>query len=75
MTRLYKIAGMVLALVIFTGIGAYVYMGAAMRGFSARAEPSRTETMLATYARATAMPSGVQSLKNPVHAFSDIFHE
>ncbi|MDP9052508.1 MAG: c-type cytochrome [Acidobacteriota bacterium] len=66
---------MVLALVVFTGIGAYVYMRTAMHGFSARAEPSRTETMLATYARATAMPSDARSLKNPVYASSDVLHE
>jgi len=75
MRRLYKIAGMVLTLVIFTGIGAYVYMRTAMHGFSARAEPSRTEMMLATYARATAMPSDARSLKNPVQASSDVLHD
>ena len=75
MRRLYKIAGMVLALVVFTGVGAYIYMRTAMHGFSARAEPSRTEIMLATYARSTAMPSDARSLKNPVHASSDVLRE
>ena len=64
-----------MGLVVFMGIGAYIYMRTAMHGFSARAEPSRTETMLATYARATAMPSDARPLKNPVPVSPDVLHE
>ena len=58
-----------LSIVIFfvlLATGAWLYMRTAMHGFSARAEPSRTETMLATYARNTAMPSSAKAMKNPV---------
>ncbi len=41
-------------------------MKTAMHGFSARAEPSHMETMMAEYARATAMPASAKNMKNPV---------
>ncbi|MBN9617140.1 MAG: c-type cytochrome [Acidobacteriales bacterium] len=50
-------------------------MKTAMHGFSARAKPSRTETMLATYARNTAMPSSAKQMKNPVRLSPDVLHE
>ncbi|MCU1222153.1 MAG: cbb3-type cytochrome c oxidase subunit [Edaphobacter sp.] len=50
-------------------------MKTAMRGFNARAEPSRTETMFATYARDTAMPSSAKALKNPMRPRPDLQHE
>lgn len=58
---------LVAAVVVLIGLGAYVYMKTAMHGFSARAQPSSTEAMLATYARDTAMPSSAKSLRNAVH--------
>jgi len=64
----------ILALLAVT-LGAYIYMRTAMHGFSARAEPSSTERMLATYARATAMPSSAKEMKNPVQASPEVLHE
>lgn len=67
-----------LSIVIFVGLlatGAWLYMRTAMHGFSARAEPSRTETMLATYARNTAMPTSAKAMKNPVRLSPDVQQE
>lgn len=66
------------SVVIFFGLlaaGAWLYMKTAMHGFSARAEPSRTETMLATYARNTAMPSSAKDMNNPVRPSPDVLNE
>jgi len=68
----------VTAIVVAAGLlaaGAWLYMKTAMHGFSARAEPSRTETMMAIYARDTAMPSSVKKLKNPVRFSADVQQE
>ena len=54
-----------LLLCVFAGAG-WVYMKTAMHGFSARAEPSKMEAMMAEYARATAMPSSAKNMKNPI---------
>jgi hypothetical protein len=62
------------AIVVFVGLlaaGAWIYMKIAMLGFSARAEPSRIESLLAAYARHTAMPSSAKTLKNPVRFSSE----
>ena len=75
MRRPYRIGSLILAVLLCIGVGAYVYMRTAMHGFSARAEPSRTETMLATYARATAMPPSARALKNPVQASTQVLNE
>src|ERR1035437_1616757 len=56
-------------------VGAWLYVKTAMRGFSARAAPSRTESILAAYARDTAMPSSAKTLKNPIHFSSDVQRE
>ncbi len=66
MKKLATGVAFILAFAALTGVGAYVYMKVAMRGFSARAEPSRMEAMMAQYARATAMPSSAKKMKNPV---------
>ena len=66
------------SIIIFFGLlgtGAWLYMRTAMHGFSARAAPSRTETMLATYARNTAMPSSAKAMKNPVRLSPDVQQE
>lgn len=57
------------------GAGAWIYMKTAMHGFSARSEPSRTETMMANYARDTAMPSSAKKLSNPVRFSAEVEHE
>jgi mono/diheme cytochrome c family protein len=64
--KLATSAALIAALAVFSGLGAYVYMRTAMHGFSARAEPSHIEAMVAGYARATAMPSSAKNMKNPV---------
>ncbi len=66
MKKLTMAAGLVVAVTVLIGLGAYVYMRTAMNGFSARAEPSHIEAMMAEYARKTAMPASAKSLKNPV---------
>lgn len=47
----------------------------AMHGFSARAQPSHMEAMMAEYARDTAMPASAKSMKNPVVLTPAILHE
>jgi len=44
-------------------------------GFSAKAEPTHMEAMLATEARAAAMPAAVRDRKNPVAASPEVIHE
>jgi mono/diheme cytochrome c family protein len=66
------------SIVVFAGLlaaGAWLYMKTAMHGFSARAEPSRTEIMMALYARDTAMPSSAKNLRNPVHFSAEVQQE
>jgi len=75
MKKPYKWIGGILAVLVLLIIGAYIYMRTAMHGFSARAEPSGVEAMLATYARATAMPSSAKTMKNPVPASPEVLHE
>lgn len=65
----------VVASFVLIGLGAYVYMKTAMHGFSARAQPSRTEAMLATYARDTAMPASAKARRNPVRFTPEVQHE
>jgi mono/diheme cytochrome c family protein len=55
--------------------GAWLYMKAAIRGFSASTEPSRTEIVLAAFARDMAMPSSAKTLRNPIHFSSDVRRE
>jgi mono/diheme cytochrome c family protein len=52
--------------------GAWLYVKTGVRGFSARSEPSRVETVLASYARDTAMPFSAKTLQNPVHLSPDV---
>lgn len=75
MRRTLVIMGLVLIFFGLLGAGAWVYMKVAMHGFSARSEPSRTETMMATYARNTAMPRSAKRLKNPVVFTPDVQRE
>ena len=75
MKSLVAVLGIVVAASLLVVFGAYVYMRTAMHGFSARAEPSHTETMMALYARSTAMPSSARGLKNPVKISPDVQHE
>lgn len=75
MKRFLIALAIVFAVVMLVGTGAYIYMRTAMSGFSARAKPSRTETMLAEFARATAMPASAKKLENPVALSPEIQHE
>jgi mono/diheme cytochrome c family protein len=52
--------------VLVLGLVGYCYLRFGMRGFSARAEPSHMEAMMAEYARDTAMPASAKNMKNPV---------
>lgn len=75
MKKPYKwVAGILTVLLLFAA-GAYVYMRTAMGGFSARAEPSHMEAMMAGYARATAMPASAREMKNPVADTPEVEHE
>ncbi len=75
MRRPVVIGSAFVVVALAVSVGAYVYMRTAMHGFSARAEPSSTERMLATYARATAMPSSAKTMKNPVQGSPEVLHE
>ncbi len=61
--------------ILLFAFGAYLYMKFAMHGFSARAHPSGMEKMMAQYARDTAMPALVKTMKNPVVLTPAIEHE
>lgn len=58
-------AGVLIAFALFI-LGGGLYMKMATHGFSARAEPSPMETILARYARAGAMPASAKDMKNPI---------
>lgn len=75
MKRAPRIAAFVVSGVLLIAIGAYCYMKFAMHGFSARTEPSAMETMMAEYARDTAMPASAKSMKNPIVLTSAVEHE
>ena len=66
MKQALRIATLGTVLIGLVALGAWFYMRTAMQGFSARAQPSRTEKMLAEFARKTAMPSAARDLKNPI---------
>ncbi|MDP9040079.1 MAG: c-type cytochrome [Acidobacteriota bacterium] len=66
MKSLLRFATISVAVLALLAVGAWVYMRTSMHGFSARAEPSHMEAMMADYARATAMPSSAKNMKNPV---------
>lgn len=69
------IAASALVLLGLFAAGGWVYMKTAMHGFSARAEPSKMEAMMAEYARATAMPSSAKNMKNPIVLTPAVQHE
>lgn len=75
MKRVYLALATVLAGVLLFAGGGWLYMKTAMRGFSARAEPSHMEAMIAEFARDTAMPASARSMKNPVVLTPAIQHE
>ena len=75
MQKRTTILGTGIAALILLAVGAFLYMKYAMRGFSARAEPSRVEAMLAGYARATAMPSSAKEKANPIAESPEIEHD
>jgi mono/diheme cytochrome c family protein len=66
------------ALLIITavvGIAMFVYLRVTANGFSARAEPTRIETILARAARSFAIPNRVKSQQNPQPDTADILSE
>lgn len=75
MKRLPRIAAVVAAAVLLFLFGGWLYMRYAMGGFSARAQPSSMEKMMAEYARDTAMPASAKKLKNPIVLTSETQHE
>lgn len=75
MRRGLVIVASVLILFCLFAAGALLYMKTAMQGFSARAEPSRMETLMAEYARGTAMPTSARSMKNPILRSPAVHHE
>lgn len=75
MRRAPRIAVFVVSAVLLVAVGAYCYMKFAMAGFSARAQPSSMETMMAEYARDTAMPSSAKRMKNPIVLTPTVQHE
>ena len=75
MKKLATAGALVIAVVVLVALGGYAYLNTAMHGFSAQAQPSGTEAMLATYARRTAMPASARTLKNPVSFTPAVAHE
>lgn len=61
--------------VLVLGMVGYCYLRFGMHGFSARAEPSYMEAIMANYARATAMPVSARNLKNPIVFTPAVQHE
>lgn len=75
MKRAYVVLAILLAAVVLLATGGLVYIKTEMHGFSARARPSRMETMMAEYARDTAMPASAKGMKNPVAPTAAVLHE
>ncbi|MFN2977592.1 c-type cytochrome [Terriglobus aquaticus] len=75
MRRVVTILASAIGIAFLIGLGAFLYMKTEMHGFSARAEPSRTEAMLATYARETAMPDSAKARRNPIRFTPEVQHE
>lgn len=75
MRHALKTIGIVLLVLLVLVTGGFLYMRYAMHGFSARAQPSHVETMLATYARDTAMPATAKSMVNPVADSVEVEHQ
>jgi mono/diheme cytochrome c family protein len=66
------------AIAVLVGLlaaGVWLYVKTAVHGFSAHAEPSQAEIMLATYARDAAIPLSARTLKNPVRFSQDVQRE
>ena len=66
MNKTLRVATIGIALIDLVAVGGWLYMRTAMQGFSARAQPSRAEELLAGFARKTAMPSSARDLKTPI---------
>jgi mono/diheme cytochrome c family protein len=75
MRKSFVIPAAIAVVVVLLAAGAWHYVKTAVQGFSARSEPSRAETILATYARDAAIPSSAKSLGNPVHSSPDVERE
>lgn len=75
MKRTGRVLASVLGIALLVFAGGWLYMKTAMGGFSARAEPSHMEAMMAGYARATAMPASGRRMKNPVAPSPEVLHE
>lgn len=75
MKRNFVFFGIVMAAILLFAAGGWLYVKYGMHGFSALAEPSRMEAMMAEYARDTAMPASAKHLKNPVVFTHPVQHE
>lgn len=75
MRQAFTITASLLLLCALFAAGAWVYLKTSMHGFSARAQPSRMETIVAEYARETAMPASAGNMKNPVALTPEIQHQ
>lgn len=75
MKRRTTILGALVVALLLTAGGAFLYMKYAMSGFSARASPSHVESMLAVYARKTAMPSSAKDARNPIADSAEVKHD
>ena len=75
MRRALVIAASLLLLFGLIAAAGIVYMKTAMHGFSARADPSRMEAVMAEYARSTAMPASGKRMQNPVTLTPTVQHD
>lgn len=75
MKKAWIVLGAVLLFLVLAAGGGWLYMKTAMHGFSARAQPSKMEAMMAEFARDTAMPASAKNLKNPIAVTPAVLHE
>lgn len=68
------LSGAITLLVLFA-VGGAVYARVFAHGFSARAQPTRVETLLAEAARSAAIPSDAQAKQNPIPLSGEVLQQ
>jgi hypothetical protein len=75
MKKMFVSISVLLAVLIVAALSAVFYLRSMAHGFSARGSPLYIETMLAEYARATAMPASARNMRNPIALTPEVEHE
>jgi len=71
---IWFIAGAI-TLVLAAGGAGFIFLKTHANGFSARAQPSAIETVMAQTARAMALPAGAKDRRNPIANSSEVLAE